>query len=395
MILLFVLFHGDVFNVLAVRVVLDVGDNLPAFVVVAVAKFVTGQHGLDAQVLQQPLIVVRTAAAHKEGCGFAVEAGLVGRHLILHLGQFFSDNLFGALCKLGVAKVGSHVAQALNRTFQTDKVDLEPVHAVLGLHHFGDVVDGAVALHEVQVCLVRAGDAFHFSVAGEHRNHFVADLFKDAFLLPAVAADVVFAKDVDRILGGGFVAACTDDALHEAVVGDVVARRLAYALITFAAVRHAADAVFLFSFCGHGLDVVADQAHRAGGGDHDGLGVHKLHDFINGLLELLGAAKDDIGLLHVCGEAVLNVVGGIPFCLGLVAARAPAVEAAANRAVGNRNHVLDGTEHNALAASVTAAPVGHDAGNGTRVGYNHLVFSRVNLEHVLFAVLEDLGVVAL
>ena len=242
---------------------------------------------------------------------------------------------------------------------------------------------------------MRAGDAFHFSVAREHRNNFVADLFKDAFLFPAVAADVVFAKDVDRILGGGFIIASSDNALHETIVGDMVARRLAYALVTLAAVCHAANAIFLFSFCGHGLNVVTDQAHRAGGGDHDGLGVHKLHDFINGLLELLGAAKDDVRFLHVRGKAVLDVVGGVPFCLGLVAARTPAIEAAANRAVGDRNHVLDGAEHNALAASVTAAPVGHDAGNGTRVGDNNLVFRRIDLEHVLLAVLEDLGVVAL
>ena len=285
--------------------------------------------------------------------------------------------------------------QAFNGAFKADEVDLKPVHAVLGFHHFGDVVDGAVALDQVEVGLVGTGDALHRTIAGEDGDHFIADLPEDAFLFPAVAADVVFAKNVDGVLGGRFVAAGADDFFHQAVVGDMVAGGLAHAFIAFTAVGHAADAVFLFRFGGYGLDVVADEAHGAGGGNHDGLGVHKLHDFINGFLELLGAAEDDVRLLQVGSEAVLDEVGVVPFGLGFVATGAPAVEAAAHGAVGDENHILDGAQHHAFAARVTAAAVGHDAGNGAGVGDDLLFRRGINPEHMLLAVFENFGVVAL
>ena len=63
--------------------------------------------------------------------------------------------------------------------------------------------------------------------------------------------------------------------LEDAVVGDVVAGRLAHALVALATEGEDVDAQLFLHLPGHGVDVVADEADRAGGEDADGLGLEE------------------------------------------------------------------------------------------------------------------------
>ena len=62
----------------------------------------------------------------------------------------------------------------------------------------------------------------------------------------------------------------SDDVLEQLVVGDVVTGRLADPLVAFATEPENIDAQLLLHLARHGMNVVADQAHRAGGKDADG-----------------------------------------------------------------------------------------------------------------------------
>ena len=154
-----------------------------------------------------------------------------------------------------------------------------------------------------------------------------------------------------------------DDVLEQAVVGDVVAGRLAHAAVALATEGEDVDAELLLHFAGHGVDVVADQPHGAGRKDGDRLGMEDVVGLLDRLPQPLHAAEDDVLLLHVGGEAVGNevvvLVGGR---LRLVAARQPGVEPAADRPVGDVDDVAGGAEHHAFAAGVGASALRDDAG---------------------------------
>ena len=119
------------------------------------------------------------------------------------------------------------------------------------------------------------------------------------------------------------------------------------------------------------MDVVADEAHRAGGEDADGLGLEEVIGLLDRLPQFLLAAEDDLLILHVRGKAVGHEV--MVFRArgpGLVPAGQPGIEAAADGAVGDVDDIPGGAQDHAFAAGVGAAPLGDDAGDGPDVGLN-------------------------
>ena len=92
--------------------------------------------------------------------------------------------------------------------------------------------------------------------------------------------------------------------------------------------------IFLATFLGDRLDVVADQADRALGLDGDALGQREqLLDFVDDLGELLVAAEDDVLLLEVGGELHRAEAVDAGCADIVVAACRPGVLTAADRAV--------------------------------------------------------------
>ncbi len=85
-----------------------------------------------------------------------------------------------------------------------------------------------------------------------------------------------------------------DDLLHEVVVCDVVAGRLADPLVALAVEGEDLDAVPLLGRLRHRVDVVADKSDRAGGADGDGPGVERCDDLVDHLCKLLLPAEHDV-----------------------------------------------------------------------------------------------------
>ena len=115
--------------------------------------------------------------------------------------------------------------------------------------------------------------------------------------------------------------------------------------------------------------ICSPPADRALGLDGDAL-VQREQDFdlVDDLLQLLVAAEDDVLLLEVGRE--LHRAEGVDagFTDVVVPARGPGILAAAHRAVGNVDHVLDRAPHHALGTGVGTATDRHHARQGLDVG---------------------------
>ncbi len=121
---------------------------------------------------------------------------------------------------------------------------------------------------------------------------------------------------------------------------------------------------------GDGVDVVADQADRALGQDRKALGQgKKLVGFVQQFLQLLIAAVNDVLLLKVRGE-VHGEGGHARDPLHEVAPRPPTVDAAADGAVGDVNHVADRPPDHPLGSGVGATTLAHDAGDDLAVRFD-------------------------
>src|ERR1017187_987390 len=144
--------------------------------------------------------------------------------------------------------------------------------------------------------------------------------------------------------------------LEKLVVGDMMAGRLADALVPFTTEAKDVDAELLFHVARDGVHIVADQPDRTGGENSDGLRVEQRIGLFDGGPKLLLPAKDDLLILHVGAQTISDVVGVLGgFRASLVAARQPAVEAAADGAVGDAQDVAGGADHHTLATGVGAA----------------------------------------
>jgi len=141
------------------------------------------------------------------------------------------------------------------------------------------------------------------------------------------------------------------------------------------------------------VNVVADQADRAGGEDADRSRVEERDRLVDGRHQLLLAAEDDLVFLEVGGHRVVHEVGRVGRSrAGLVPAGEPAVEPASDRAVRDLEDVAGGPEHHAFASGVSAAAHGDDAGGGSGVGQNlrhDLTFFHLVDDDLLFALFRQ------
>ena len=197
------------------------------------------------------------------------------------------------------------LAQRFGGRLGADEVDLDPGDAVFHLQHVGHVVDRAVAHDAAQIGLVGGGELVVGRVAGKGGDIGDPALLEDPVDLETVAADVVFAQQVDLVLVGLFRLRLADQMGEDLVVGDMVTGRLRDALVALAAEgKDVAVAELFLHLLGHGMDIVADQADRAGGEDGDGLRMKEVVGLLDGRRQFLLAAEDDVGILHVGGHAV-------------------------------------------------------------------------------------------
>src|SRR5271157_293416 len=231
------------------------------------------------------------------------------------------------------------------------------------------------------------------AVPGHHAVNSIADLLEDALELPAIAADVILAENVDDVFSGLPLGALADHVLHDVVVGDVVARGLADALVSFTAEGQHLDPVTLRCRLCHGVDVVPYEADGAGGAYGDRPGMKHFDHFIDHFGQLFLAAEHDVLLLHVGHETKLGIDvllwGGIVRSC-LIAAGPPGVVGAAYRAVDDVYHVLDRPDHYAFTAGETASALGDDPRDRPRVRLYRLAgFRRFFQYKVLFPVLQD------
>ena len=206
---------------------------------------------------------------------------------LLHRRHLPGDDLFHLGGQLGVLEITGDLPQGLGGGLGPDEVHLDPGDAELLFHHLRHVVDGAVAHDQVQVGGVRVGKLIIAGVAAEGGDQGDAAVLEEALDLEGVAADVVFPQQVDLEFAFPHRVVQAHDVLEDAVVGDVVAGRLAHALVALATEAEDVDPQLFLHLPGHGVDVVADEAHRAGGEDADGLGL----EGVIGLLHRLASAS--------------------------------------------------------------------------------------------------------
>ncbi len=350
-----------------------------ALVVVTVAELVAGAHHLHAQVFVGADHVARAQTAHEQHDLLALQARLELVDHGLHQRLVLGDHGFG-LGLDAVVEVAGDFAQALLDHGRAEEVVFHPWNAVLLFHVAADVVHRAVAVQHVELGLGRVLDLGDGAVAGPLGDHAQPHLFEQDAAGPGVATDVVVADD-GHVVGGGdelgvlVGVGAVEHPVADRVVGQVVAERLAHAAETFAAHGHDGLAfVLLALLLRHGFDVVTDQADGALALDRDALVQREqLLNFINDLVELFVTAEHDVLFLEIAGELHRHEgvdAGGADV---VVAARGPAVLAAAHRAVADVDHVLDGPPHHALGAGVGTTADGHDARQGLDVGLDAAV----------------------
>ena len=333
-----------------------------------VAEFVAGADHDHAQIFVGADHVTGAQATDVQHDGLAFQAGFELVHHGLHQGFVLGDHLFGPGLD-GLVEVAGDFAQALLDHGGAEEVVLHPWNTVLLFHVPADVVHRAVAMQHIELGFGRILDLGDGAVTGPLRDDAQTHFLEQNTAGPGITTDVVVADD-GHVVGGGHKSGMlvgvglVEHPVANRVIGQVVAERLADAAETFAAHRDDGMAFELLAFLlRHRFDVVANQADGAFRLDGNTLVQGKqLLNFIDDLVELLVAAEDDVLLLKIGGELHGHKgvdTGGSDV---IVAPCGPRILAAADGAVADVDHVLDGTPDHAFGAGVSAAANGHDAG---------------------------------
>ncbi|MNV50701.1 hypothetical protein D3C71_1427230 [compost metagenome] len=172
----------------------------------------------------------------------------------------------------------------------------------------------------------------------------------------------------------------------------MVTERLADTAEAFAADRNDRHVKLLAHLLGYCFDVVANQTDWTFG--LNGNPFCQWEHFLNFTaddFQLLVAAEDDVLLGEITGNLHSGEVVDAERAVRIVAACAPAVLSAADRAVGDVNHVLDRAPYYAFRTGIGAAAWRHYARTGFNVRFQGAAaaffrFLGVNLK-VLFAIL--------
>ena len=97
--------HVEFLDVSAVRIHLQAGQHLAAFVIVAVTEFVAGRNRLHPDFLEELLVVVRARAADKQHGRLALAARLHHRARRLDRRHLLGDHLLDPRRQFGILKV--------------------------------------------------------------------------------------------------------------------------------------------------------------------------------------------------------------------------------------------------------------------------------------------------
>jgi len=240
---------------------------------------------------------------------------------------------------------------------------------------------------------MRTFKPFVRSIAGEQVQHLNATAFEDAVFFPTIAADVVFAENIDCKFCFWFFIACAYNIAHKPVVSYVMTTRLRNTFVAFAGITNSGYAVFGFGSPCYCLHIIANKTYGASGAYHNALWAEQCHSFFNGLFQFFLTAKHNIGFLHIGGKTIWNKVFiciFIGFCF--VSPCAPTIKAAANRPVSDNQHIFERTNHNAFTTGIATTTCRHHARNCASVCGNCSIFIAFGkLQNMVFAVFIDLG----
>ena len=274
--------------------------------------------------------------------------------------QFLPDQLLGALHHLRVFEEPGHVIEGLGHVLHPEVGDPQVRDAVFFLHHLGQVHGGPGALDHVQGGAVGPADVVHPAVAGDVGHHLDAHALEVVPDDPDLPGQVEVPQDVEAFGADAGGVAGAHQSEH-GLAGGVVAGPLV-ALEAFGLHRQHRDALLLAHLLADALQVVADDAHDAGGIDEGGLGVMPVDEFDQGPVELCFAAEDHVHFLEVGGEA--QAVEFRP--RGQGPPDVPGVGGAADGAVHQVQGIGDGVEHHPGAAE-DAGPLAHRPGQAVLV----------------------------
>ena len=198
------------------------------------------------------LVVVRPGTAHEEHGHFPSHRDLALHPHLDHFRHFLGDDCLDTLDQFRVFEVVGYLSKRLCSRFRPDEIDLDPGDAELGLHHFRHIVDRAVAHDGVEIRCVGVGELVVCGIAAEGGDNGDAAVIHDAVDFKRVPADVVLAEQVDLVLAFFDVVIEANHVRENTVVGYVVARGLAHALVALATEPENVDPELFLHLSGYG-----------------------------------------------------------------------------------------------------------------------------------------------
>src|SRR5208337_5557738 len=169
--------------------------------------------------------------------------------------------------------------------------------AVSFLHHDGQVHGGAGALHQVQGRPVGPADIIHPAVPGDIGHHLDPHAGQVVTDDPDLPGQVEIAQDIDAGGADAGEVAGAHQTEHGLAGGPVTGPLVAFE--TLGLHRQYRDALLPGHLFADPFQIVADEAHDAGGVDEGGLGLVPLDEFHQGPIKLVLRPEDDVHFLEV------------------------------------------------------------------------------------------------